>query len=132
MKRIIRMLIFSALAIYLTSLYNKGFILNNDPKQLLLATLVVSVLFYIINPLAKIILLPINFLTLGLVSLVLYIFLFHFLLNYFSVISIKAWVFPGISVNGFSISKFPISYWFNIGLSAFSVSTIINFLEKLI
>jgi len=132
MKKIFRMVIFSASALYITSVWNKGFVLNNDWKNFLLAVAVIVAIYYLINPTAKIILLPINILTLGLASMVVYFFLFRFLINYFSIIEIKAWIFPGLSVNGLTISKIHLSYLVNVCLSALSVSFIINSLESLL
>lgn len=132
MKKILRMIIFSGVALYLTGLWNRGFTPSFELRNFITATLVIAVLFYLINPLSKLILLPINILTLGLFSTIIYFFLFHFLLNYFSVIEIKSWIFPGLSVNGFVIKKIAVNYWANICLSAFSVSTIINLLEKIL
>lgn len=122
MKSIARMIIFSAVALYFTSLWNSGFSPSYDWKSFLLASVIVTILFYLINPLAKMIFLPINILTMGLISVFVYIFLFHFLLNYFSLIEIKTWTFQGVTIN----------YWLNLCLSALSVSTIINLLEKLL
>jgi len=126
------MLIFSATALYITSFWNKGFVLNYNWKNFLLAVVVIAAIFYLINPIAKIILLPINILTLGLASIVVYFFLFRFLVNYFSIIEIKPWVFPGLSINGLTISKMHLSYFVNVCLSALSVSFIINSLESLL
>jgi hypothetical protein len=56
MKKIFRMIIFSGAAIYLTSIWNKGFILNMDWKNLLISTLAIAVLYYLINPFTKMIL----------------------------------------------------------------------------
>ena len=122
MKKIFRMIIFSAIALYVTSLWNKGFVLNMDWKNLLISTLVVAALYYLINPLAKIVLLPLNFLTFGLISLVVYFLLFYLLITHYSFITIKSWTF----------NSYQISYYINIALSAFSVSTIINFLEGIL
>jgi len=132
MKKIFRMLIFSGLALYITSAWNKGFILNLDIKNYLIATIIVAIIFYFINPIAKLVLLPINIITMGIMSLVAYILIFHFFLTHFSLIQIKEWVFTGISINGFILKKMAISYWANVCLSSLSVSFVINCLEKIL
>jgi len=116
------MIIFSGVSLYFTAFWNKGFILNLSWKNLLISTLAIAVLYYLINPVAKMILLPINFLTFGLVSLIVYFLLFHFIITHYSLIAIKSWTF----------NSYSISYYFNVVLSAFSVSTIISFLEKIL
>ena len=120
MKKIFRMLVFSGVSLYVTSLWNKGFILNLTWQNFLTATLAIAILYYLVNPFLKIIFLPVNFLTFGLMSLVLYFLLFHFVVTHYSIASFKNWTFNSIKI----------TYYSNIALTALSVSTIISFLEK--
>lgn len=132
MKKIIRMLVFSAGAIYLTSLWNRGFIVNLDFTTIVKASLLVALMFYLVRPLSKLVLLPLNILTLGVISTVVYCFLFFFLTRYFGLINIKEWTFEGIKLLGFAVGKIQFSQTANVFVSAISVSTIINSLEHLI
>ncbi len=132
MKRITRMLIFSGVAIFLTSLWDKGFLVNFHFAVFLKTLVIVAIFYYIVMPITKLILLPINFLTLGLVSTLVYFLLFYFFITRFSLINIKDWNFSGYSLNNFSISKMHIGYLFNVILSSFSLSFIINCLEALL
>lgn len=131
MKKIFRKIIFSAAAIYLISLWNSGFIIKNDWIVYLKASLVIALIYYLIVPVSKLILLPLNMVTFGMVSLVFYSFALYFFLNRFSLIQIKAWNFSGPTF-GFLAVPFEISLVFNIFLVAFSISLIINFLEKIL
>ena len=81
MKKIFRMIIFSGVAIFLTSLWNSGFIIASDPMIYLKAALIIAAVYYLIIPISKIILLPLNILTLGFVSVIFYAAVFYFLLN---------------------------------------------------
>jgi len=119
------MIIFSAIALFLTSLWNKGFIIKPDFSIYLKATLLIAFIYYLIVPLSKVILLPLNLLTLGFVSVVFYCFLFYFLANYFSLIIIKGWTFSGVG-------SIKLNSMTNIFVSAISVSTIINLLGKIL
>ncbi|MCS6956825.1 MAG: phage holin family protein [Patescibacteria group bacterium] len=132
MKKFFRMIIFSATAIYLTSLWNKGFIINLDFFSFLKASLFIALVYYLIVPVSKIILLPLNFLTLGLVSIVFYVVLFYLFFSNFGLIIIKPWYFSGGKFFNLIITPVNISYLANIFLSAFSISTIINLLEKIL
>ncbi len=132
MKKILRMIIFSALAIFLTSLWNKGFIIKSDPMIYLKATLIIAAVYYLIVPISKLILLPLNILTLGSVSVIFYAAIFYFLINRFQLINIKEWIFPGMKLFGMTLSKINISGLSNIFISSFSISTIINLLETII
>ena len=132
MKRLFRMIIFSLVAIFLTSLWNKGFVIKADPMIYLKAALIIAAVYYLIVPVSKLILLPLNILTLGFVSVVFYAAIFYFLLNRFNLISIKEWVFPGAKLFGITLSEMKISGLSNIFISSFSISTIINLLETII
>lgn len=132
MKRLLRMIIFSVVAIFLTALWNKGFVIKADPIIYLKAALIIAAVYYLIVPISKMILLPLNILTLGFVSVIFYAAIFYFLLNRFQLISIKEWVFPGIKLFGITLTEMKISGLSNIFISSFSISTIINLLETII
>ena len=132
MKKILRMIIFSGIAIFLTAYWNKGFIIKLDPMIFLKASLMIALVYYLIIPVSKLILLPLNIITLGLFSTIFYALVIYFLLTNMSLISIKDWVFPGVKLFGITLSKINISSFYNIFISSFSISTIINFLETII
>jgi len=131
MKKIFRMLIFSAFSLFLTSLWNGGFVLGNLPT-FLTATLVLAVVFYIIIPLSKILLLPFNIITLGFMSFFVYIVILHFSSSTFHLFNISSWKFQGINLYIFSLPKMQIPYLLNLVLSSLSISSIINILEQLL
>ena len=132
MKKIFRMIIFSGVAILLTSLWNKGFIIKSDPIIYIKAAFVIAGVFYLVAPVSKMVLLPLNILTFGLVSVIFYSLVFYLLLNRFDLINIKEWVFPGAKILGIELTKIKFSATANIFVSSLSISTIINFLEKTI
>jgi len=122
MKKIFRMIIFSGIAIFVTALWNKGFVIKMDPLIYLKASLIIALVYYLITPISKIILLPLNIFTFGFVSVVFYAVIFYFLLNHFDLVVIKEWVFLGNNISSLV----------NIFISSFSISAIINLLEKVI
>lgn len=132
MKKITRMIIFSALALYLTSLWNAGFKVNFNPYIFIRTVLLVAVFYYLIIPVAKFVLLPINLLTLGFISTIIYFLLFYFFITRFSLVEIKAWNFPGMSFNGIIVKSIHLNYLMNLLLSSVSLSFIINFLEAIL
>lgn len=116
------MLFFSAAALYLTALWNKGFIIDGDISTYVKAAILVAIIYYLVRPLTKLVLLPLNILTMGLVSVVVYCFLFYFVADFFSLIEINSWVIQGVSLSKTA----------NVFVSAISVSTIINLIEHII
>lgn len=133
MKKVFRMVVFSGISLYITSLLIKGgFSITLDPKNFAFATLIMAATYYLIAPFMKIIFLPFNFLTFGLFSFVIYILLLNFLINYFGYMSIHPWTFPGMTIMGFTLTKTSLNYWMTLAVSAFSFSAIINLLESLL
>lgn len=132
MKRFIRKFIFSLIAVYLTNLWNKGFIIENNLLVHLKTAFLIFLTFYLIAPLAKIIFLPLNIITMGLLSSLINIFLFYFILINFSLVKIEKWYFNGLSLGFINISSFEIGFLTNILLVSFSISLIINLLDNLI
>jgi len=132
MKKAFRMVFFSLCAILITSLWNKGFVIDYDWFVVVKSAILIAAIFYLIIPLSKVILLPLNILSLGLVSTIVYCFIFYFLSRYFSLIEIKSWIFDGGSLLGITIGKINISQISNVFISALSISTIINLLEKIL
>ena len=116
------MIIFSGVAIFITALWNKGFVIKADLLIYLKASLIIALVYYLITPISKIILLPLNIFTFGFVSVVFYAVIFYFLLNHFDLVVIKEWVFLGNNISSLV----------NIFISSFSISAIINLLEKVI
>ncbi|MFZ2025714.1 MAG: phage holin family protein [Microgenomates group bacterium] len=131
MKRIFRIFIFSCFALFLTSYWNKGFILPTQTVDFVKAGIALMILFVIVRPLMKIVFLPLNILTFGLFSFVLYVLSLHVLSSGFDMFVIKSWHFPGISLFIASIPPTQLSYAQNLVLSSFSLSSIINVLDQL-
>jgi len=121
-KKLFRMVVFSALAILLTQLWNKGFIFQLNIRNLLISSVIIASIYYLIVPLAKKVLFPFNILTLGLLPTLIYCFLFYFFTLKAGWIEIKPW----------SFIKTPISYPINVILSAVSISSLINLMEFLL
>jgi len=122
MKKIFRMVVFSLAAIYLTQLWNQGFVVSPDFYTYFKTAIMTAALYYLVNPLTKLVLLPLNILTLGLISTVVYCLLFYFVANNLSLIEVRAWIFYGNEI----------SKTINIFVSAISISVIINFFENML
>ncbi|MBI2051179.1 phage holin family protein [Candidatus Roizmanbacteria bacterium] len=131
MRKISRMLLFSSVAFYLTALWNKGIILPVYWVHLVVSVVLIALTSYLVVPLSKVVLFPINILTFGLLSILCYVGLFYILDTYLSLVQFNNWVFPGITIIGVSLQKVAISYAGNLLLSALSTSAIINILERL-
>jgi len=132
MKKIIRMFVFSAIALFLTSLFDSGISFQGTIISFIEAVVLISLAYYIIVPISKVILLPFNILSLGLASTIVYFVLFYIISSRFGLFTISDWTFQGLQIGGFSIPSTHINSFFNTIVAAVSVSTIINILEKLL
>lgn len=126
------MLVFSAVALYLTSFWNKGFIVDYHWQVFIKTVILVAFFFYIVLPITRLILLPINFLTLGLISTVVYFLLFYFFFTHFSLVKIKEWDFSGLKIASFILQPVHVRYIENVFLSSLSLSFIINMLGTIL
>ena len=131
MRHIFRIFIFSFFAMFITSYWNKGFILPNTALEFVKASVTLTILFALVRPLMKIIFLPLNLITFGLFSFVLYIFVLHLLVTMYSLFTIHSWHFSGFSLVFITIPQMNISYVGNLVLSSFSLSSIISGLDQL-
>lgn len=132
MKRLFRMVIFSSLSLYLTSLMIKGFVIKKDLESFIAAALILAAVYYLLTPLIKVVLLPLNILTLGLVSAIVYILMFNYVINKFNLVTIQSWFFPGYSGFGFSVPSIEFNYWLTLISSSIMYSVLINLLEMIL
>ncbi len=123
------MLLFSAFSLAVTSLWNRGFIISPDLASYVKASIAIAIIYYFITPITKLLLLPLNLITMGLMSTIAYFILFYLVFHAIPIITIRTWISPELSYNGINISSYHIGYWQNVVLSAISVSSIINVLE---
>lgn len=131
MRHLFRVFIFSFFALFITSFWNGGFILPDDSATFVKAALALTILFVLVRPLMKIVFLPLNLLTFGLFSFILYLFFLHVLASGYGFFTIKAWEFEGFTFSFLTVPKTTISYIYNLVLSSFSLSSIINLLDQM-
>ena len=102
--------------------------IGSDPKNILMAIGGLWVISQIINPLFSLVLLPINLLTFGLISLILNVALVFALLNFLPDFTILAYDFAGANIDGIILP--PIA--FNQVTTIILVAAIITFVQKLL
>ncbi len=130
MKKIFRMIIFSCIALYLVSIINKGFLISTDLNTFFQTALLIAFAYYLVVPISKLILLPINIISFGLVSFGVFVLFIYILSSHFGLISIKDWVFQGGNFFGVTINPIVFNYSGNLVLSSLLISAIIKILES--
>lgn len=131
-KKLFRMIVFSGVSLLLTSFVIQGFKPDMNPQPFLLTAFALGIFYYVINPLLRVVLLPVNILTLGLISFTVYIFLFAFVINRFGFVIIEPWVFKGGIFFGFFIPSISFNYLLTVVSSSLLYSFFINMLEFLL
>ncbi len=122
MKSILRALFINAAVLFLATRIYPGLIFDGQLKTLILATLALTILNRFVKPIIKLLLLPINLITLGLfgwVAQVLTLFLLTRLVTGFAVVP---FYFPGWSNNGFVVPAMAISSFASYLIASITIS----------
>lgn len=131
MKSLVRKFLFSLISLYIAFYLIKGFSYDGDPKTLLKAALILTLINIFIKPLINLFMLPLNFLSLGLFSLLSNVIVLYLLTYFTPQVKILPWFFPGISYSGFTIPPLNFSVVHTYFLTALLISLILNFLNWL-
>lgn len=132
MKHLFRRIIFYTVAIYLVGLIIPGFSLTKDLRGLLLCGVTLSIFFSLILPVMQFFLLPLNILTLGLLSFLSQILTFYiYLLIFPGFIKITSWHFAGFTFLplGLTIGPMEIGSFLTICISTFIISFVFSTLS---
>ena len=105
MKTILRAVFLNLVTLYLVAMFYSGLTIDNQPTTYLAAAAVWTLLNKIVKPIIKLLLLPINLLTLGLFSWVVNVIPLFLLTYFIKGVAILAYTFPGISYQGFIIPQ---------------------------
>lgn len=128
MKAFLRHVFINLLVIYLVDASFPGFSIQHDLKTLLTAAIIWLLLNKIVKPIIKLLLLPINLITLNLFSWAVGLITLFLLPLMVDGIKIAPYDFPGLSYQGFSIPAMHLS----LLLSFVVTSAFLNFYHSLI
>lgn len=128
MKVFLRHILINLGVLYLVNQIYPGFFIQSQLSTLLTAAVVWFLLNRIVKPVIKVLLLPINLITLGFFSWAVSVLTLFLLKTVVIGISISAYDFPGFSSQGFSIPAFYINLFF----SYIVISILLNFVQSVI
>ncbi len=131
MKAFLRTSSVHLIALCLTSLIFTGFKIETNLYTLTSAAIVFVLLNKLVKPIIKLLLLPINILTLGLFSWLINVITLFLLQLIISGISIQSFYFPGLNLYGFTAPPMEISTLLAYILSSITIWTIINLIKWL-
>lgn len=125
-KAVTRNYLINVFALWVTAQYVTGLHLSEGIKSLLIVGAGFTVLHLLLKPLLKLILGPINFLTLGLIGLFIDGGILYLLTLYFPQISVTGWFFPGLITDYFVLPAWD----FNTITGTIVVALIINVIRS--
>lgn len=131
MRSLIFKLLGTGLSLYITDRLIDGFTIETTWQALLLASVVFLLVNVIIKPIIKILLLPINLITLGLFHWlinVIVLYIFDFL---YTGVTIEAYQFAGFSSNLLSLPPMYFSLFWVLVLSSITISIFYSLYEMI-
>ncbi|HUD19109.1 MAG TPA: phage holin family protein [Patescibacteria group bacterium] len=129
MKHVVRVFLFNVFALWITSQFFPTLVIPHGWQVTLFAGLMLSILMLIVAPLLRILFIPINILTFGLLSWFINVIVIFLLTIFVPEIRIMPWTFPGSTWSGFSIPAVHLSYFLALILTSLSITTIADFLH---
>jgi len=131
MKYLIKVWVFYVFSLWLTKELFPAFTIEGTWTTLFVSGLILSLLMLIVKPLLKILFIPINLLTFGLLSWFINVIVIYVFTLIAPNIAVSAWMFPGFAWQGFIIPATNLSYLICLIITSFSVTTITNILEDI-
>jgi len=131
MKYFIKTWVFYVFALWLTKELFPAFVVEGSWTTVFLSGLILSLLMLIIKPVLKILFIPINILTFGLLSWVINVIVIYLLTLVAPNVLVAGWSFPGIAWQGFTVPGTQLSYLVCLVITAISVTSITQFLEHI-
>jgi putative membrane protein len=130
MKHLVRSFLFNVFALWFTGQLIPAFVISGSWQTTLVAGFVLSLLMLVIKPILKILFIPINIITFGLLSWVINVLVVYILTLLVAQIEITAWTFPGFSAWGFVIPSVSLTYIASLILCTFSITFFSNLLHS--
>jgi putative membrane protein len=121
MQKIVYKIIGTVIAFAVTQYFIAGFQIETTIPAYLITSLVFILISSVISPLLKLILFPINLLTLG---------LFHWVINIL-VLYIFDLVYQGLTISSYSVSGTEISFFWALVFSSFLMSLSYNIFKSI-
>lgn len=129
MKHLIRVFLFNVFALWLSSQILPTVTAPGGVGTILFAGFVLSILMLVVQPILKILFIPINILTFGLLSWVINVIVIYLLTVFVPEIRINLWVFPGATWAGFVIPAIHFNYYTALISSSLLITSITDVLH---
>lgn len=129
MKYLLRLFLFQIIGLWFTSQILPTIVVIGNWQTLVISGLVLGLLMLIVKPLLKILFIPINFLTFGLLSWFINVVILYILTVIMPQVQIHEWTFPGVNFSGFIIPALHLNYLLSLIASTLLITFITDVLE---
>lgn len=129
MKHLVRVFLFNVFGLWLTSQLLPTLSVSPGWQTIVFAGFILSLLMLIVAPMLKILFIPINILTFGLLSWLINVIVIYLLTLFVPEIQVREWLFPGASWAGFVIPPIQLAYFPSLVLTSLCISTITDVLH---
>lgn len=131
MRWILRQYLVHLAALLITVYLIPGFSIGNSTQNMLFAAAILALINVFIKPIVKILLLPLNIITLNLFSVVINIGVIVILTKLVTTVTISSWDFSGVNAYGFVIPALKVTYVYSYLIISILITSIVSFLNWL-
>ena len=131
MKTMLRYFLINLVSLWITTKVITGLTYTGEIKSLLLGGAVFTLINLILVPIIKILLLPLNLLTLGLFAWITNVLALYALTTVVTDFQLESFAFEGINLNGFVIPVYDLSPFLVAVLASFLIGIITHLLQWL-
>lgn len=131
MKYLIRSYLINLFALWFTRQILPFFTIPDDLRIYALAAFILSILMLLVQPILKILFIPITIITFGILSWLINVIVLYIFLLFVPEIQVHAWIFPGFDVAGFIIPQFHMVYIVSLIVSSIVLTSITNILYSI-
>ena len=131
-KKHFRAFVFNLVALWVATRIIEGVFFEDGYQTLLLAALALTLINLLVRPLIKLLLLPINLLTLGLLRWVVNVIALYLVTLFVPQFKVVSFFFPGFSYQGITIPSIELGVFWVYVLTSFFLSFVTSFLFWLV
>jgi putative membrane protein len=131
MKYLLRVFLFHCFSLWFVSELIPALNITDGWQTLLFAGLVLSILMLLVHPILKILFIPINIITFGLLSWIINVIVIYLLTVFVSAVTITAWNFPGIHLVGFVVPHVQFSYIVSLCIVSMTLTLFVDILHTI-
>jgi putative membrane protein len=129
MKHLVRVFLFNVFALWFTSQILPGLIITGGWQTILFGGFILCLLMLIVAPILRILFIPINILTFGLLAWLVNVMVIYLLTLFVPEMQVVEWNFAGASWAGFVIPSMQISYILSLILVSLGITVITDILH---